>query len=187
MKKIFLSILLITSITILSACNNAPADDIEKPNEDLINDTIHPPVSDANDTPVPEVIQNNDQKASELKELGELIINTYAFPEMYILEKDEIKGEYGVSIENIDEVFAAVPMEYPGIERVFLAKISDSNLLEIAKTELNKTFDTIKAEYIDYLPDEYKKAKDVDIQYKNDILYLIISEDYDSIVSFINE
>lgn len=185
MNKIILCLTIAASVILFAACNNTS--DTEKnnlPDDPAIN--VSDPIQ--NQDEVEKLVDSDSHDPeSAATVLGMSIIENFSFPEMYILEKDEIKGEYGVNTDNIEDIFAAVPMEYPGIERVFIAKIKDKAVSDTAKEQLATNFDTIKAEYIDYLPEEYKKAKDVEIFNKNDLLVLVISEDYDAIISYINK
>lgn len=197
MKKIIIALSLTVSVLFFASCEKTSEQPIDtQPDQtEITNDSTVSDISETDETENTEISEPTDTEITEepapeiiteTETLGFSLIEKFSFPEMYVLEKDEIKGEFGVSADICDEVFAAVPIEYPGIERIFIAKITNSENASSANESLSKTFDTIKAEYIDYLPDEYKKAKDVEIYNKNELLVLIISEDYDSIISFIN-
>lgn len=109
-----------------------------------------------------------------VEELAHSITSQCEFPEMYELSADELYGEFGVDNTQVSEFYAAVPTEYPGIERIFLATVSaDSDTNQVASA-LDKAFKTIKAEYIDYIPEEYTKAVDAEIITKNDFISLVI-------------
>lgn len=119
--------------------------------------------------------------------LSDSITSQCSFPEMFVLDADSIEGEFGVDPSLLSEFYAAVPVEYPGIERIFLAKTADISNTSVVLESLQSTFDTIKAEYIDYLPTEYEKAKDAEIISSGDFVALVISADSGYAAKIINE
>lgn len=122
----------------------------------------------------------------DMKTLSAEIYENCIFPEMFEPEDADIKGEYGVDASLFDDFYAASPLEYPGIERMFFGVVSDrSNIQEIV-SDLGNTLETVKAEYIEYIPTEYDKAKDSEIIVKDRFVSLIITADYDKAVEIIN-
>ncbi len=136
-----------------------------------------------------EVSDKNENvlQAITVNVLSERITSECSFPEMFVLDADSIEGEFGVDPSLLSEFYAAVPVEYPGIERIFLAKTADISNTSVVLESLQSTFDTIKAEYIDYLPTEYEKAKDAEIISSGDFVALVISADSGNAAKIISE
>jgi hypothetical protein len=120
------------------------------------------------------------------KDLAEEILSSCSYPDMFILEQETIKGEYGVDSALFDDIYASSPTEYPGIERLFIGVVSDKNDVQTIVDNLSKTLDTVKAEYIEYIPQEYEKAKSTEIIIKDRMVAMVITADYDIALEIIN-
>lgn len=112
-----------------------------------------------------------------LSSVAETLMAEYTFPEMYELPEDQIEGEFGVSLDDFSDIYAATTVEYPGIERIFLGVAKDDASLEDAKDDLAAYFEMLKKEYVDYIPSEYKKAKNLDVYTDDDFLCLVVCDD----------
>lgn len=114
------------------------------------------------------------------------LIDNAEFPDMYTMSDSEIERQFGFSAGQFTEVYAAAADQYPGIERIFLGKLKNP---EEDKTEtvdaLNRYLETLKAEYIDYVPSEYDKAKNVSVYEKDDYVCLVIAKDSDSALKIV--
>ena len=125
---------------------------------------------------------NNTETKKEISiaEITENILSECTFPDMYALTKEELEGEYGVDAALITDFYAAVPTEYPGIERIFIATTANASDTGTVIAELFATFETVKAEYKDYLPDEYTKTRNAKIISDDNFVSLIICENADT-------
>lgn len=130
-------------------------------------------------------IAENEKSYPAMSEISADLIENYSFPNMYTVPQEQIESDFGINLSDFSDVSASVTTEYPGIERVFLGVAKDEESLENAKEQLNIYFDMLKAEYIDYLPAEYKKAKNVEIYTNENFICLIVCSDYKEALKYV--
>ena len=130
-------------------------------------------------------IAENEKSYPAMSEISADLIENYSFPNMYTVPQEQIESEFGVLLSDFSDVSAAVTTEYPGIERIFLGIAKDDESLQNAKKQLNDYFDMLKAEYIDYLPAEYKKAKNAEIYTDGNFICLVVCSDYKDALKYI--
>ena len=130
-------------------------------------------------------ITENEKSYPAMSEISADLIENYSFPNMYTVPQEQIESDFGINLSDFSDVSASVTTEYPGIERVFLGVAKDEESLENAKEQLNIYFDMLKAEYIDYLPAEYKKAKNVEIYTNENFICLIVCSDYKEALKYV--
>ena len=162
MKKISLLLLLLLLSVPFSACSKKQPVDGTIPEEGQ-NETVSFAVSDI---------------ASDLIDNGD-------FPDMYTMSDSEIERQFGFSAGQFSEVYAAAADQYPGIERIFIGKLENSDDKNEIVDALNRYLETLKAEYIDYVPSEYDKAKDVSVYEKGDYVCLVIAGDSDAALKIV--
>lgn len=181
MKKlltIFLSALLLTSL--LAACgeDKTPADDDSLPpvegNGDLGSDESEDEVTDVTST-------------DNIQAIYEALIATEDFPPMYEISSDELPEYFTVSADLFSEFKAAVAEEYPAIERIFIGKLSSPDNKSAATKALETAIASLEAEYIDYLPLEYEKAKKCNIEENGEYIFYIVCENIKEAVKTVND
>ncbi len=140
-----------------------------------------------------QTLQNGDSDTLEtdvfaLNTVANDLLENASFPAMYTLtDDDEISLQFGVDAENFVEMYAACADQYPGIERIFLAKYAENADREGVQTALNDYLETLKAEYIDYVPAEYEKAKNVSLCTDGDYVALVIAGDSDNALKIVKQ
>lgn len=162
MKKITLLLLLLLLSVPFSACTK----------KQPIDDTI------------PEK-GNNETVSFAVSDIATDLIDNGNFPDMYTMSDSEIERQFGFSAGQFTEVYAAAADQYPGIERIFIGKLENSDDKNEIVDALNRYLETLKAEYIDYVPSEYDKAKDVSVYEKGDYVCLVIAGDSDAAMKIV--
>ena len=162
MKKITLLLLLLLLSVPFSACTK----------KQPIDDTI------------PEK-GNNETVSVAVSDIATDLIDNGNFPDMYTMSDSEIERQFGFSAGQFTEVYAAAADQYPGIERIFIGKLENSDDENEIVDALNRYLETLKAEYIDYVPSEYDKAKDVSVYEKGDYVCLVIAGDSDAALKIV--
>lgn len=149
-----------------TACNEQPSTDAETENENEIETET-------------EIKSDNVDEQTEIsvEDIAKLITAECQFPTMYVLDADAVEGEFGIDSALLSEFYAAVPEQYPGIERIFIARVADQANVDAASEALNTVFETVKAEYIEYIPSEYEKTKGAEIITDGNFISLVICPD----------
>lgn len=122
-------------------------------------------------------IIDTEETAFTVADVANDLLENASFPAMYTLSSAEAELQFGISSDDVSELYAATADEYPGIERIFIAKLSENADKKAAKESLEAYLEALKAEYIDYLPTEYAKAKNVSVYESGDYICLVIAED----------
>lgn len=121
----------------------------------------------------------DNQSFPEMSELAKKLTDDFDFPDMYVLPEDQIEAEFGVIPSDFSDICAVTTAEYPGIERIFLGVIAEESSKHISDIEerLNNYLEMLKAEYIDYIPSEYKKSKNAEVYTDGSFVALVICDD----------
>ena len=164
MKKITVALLLsLLLITPLCACQKQVSD------------------TDSNSDQTQVTPKGDDETEKEpsftVKDIADDLSKNAAFPVMYVMTDEEIERQFDFSADLFSELYASAADQYPGIERSFIGKLKDGENKQTVIDSLNQYLETLKAEYIDYVPSEYDKAKNVSVYDKDDYVCLVIAED----------
>ena len=167
--------LLAAILLILSLCSCAKQNaDVDKEKE-----------TDQN-PPVNETEQEENDNIS-ISDIADELIQSGSFPDMYVMNNSEIERQFDLSIDTFSEVYASAADQYPGIERIFISKLNDKEDMDTVADALNQYLETLKAEYIDYVPSEYEKAKDVSVYKKGLYVCLVVSQDSEASLDIVKE
>ncbi len=183
MKKILITLVAFTLCAgmLISCANNGIVIDnsAQEQSKNDVNDNV--PVVDTEDSTVPAVTSAN------LQDIYETVISADDFPPMYELYDDELSEYFAISPELFTEFKAAVAEEYPAIERIFIGKLVDKESQNAAIAGLESAIEALEAEYIDYLPFEYEKAKNCSIEICGDYIFYIVCENYKEAVKTVKD
>lgn len=171
MKKIAVLLSALILATALCACQNKQ-DDLSQPSLPNTPDQSTDSTDSSTDS------DNGEADSFTLDTVADDLLENASFPAMYTLnDADEIALQFGVKTENFTEVYAATADQYPGIERIFLAKYTEDADRDGVYSALNDYLETVQAEYIDYVPSEYAKSKNVTVYADGDYVALVIAGD----------
>lgn len=98
----------------------------------------------------------------------------------------EITDIYQLKLEDIEEYAIARPMMISATE-VAIFRVKDVAKAEEVKTALIAYGEATEKSWSQYLPDQYEISKNRTVEVQGDIVYLVIAEEKDKIVTAINE
>lgn len=138
------------------------------------------------DSPQQENLSGNvEEETVSVKNIADDLLENGSFPAMYELNEKEIERQFNLSPSLFSQVYAASADEYPGIECIFIGQLADEASKDEVTDALNSYLETLKAEYVDYLPAEYAKAKQVKVYSKSDFVCLVVAGDSDKALNIV--
>lgn len=102
-----------------------------------------------------------------------------------VLPDDYISNYYGIDLNSLEEYVFSMSEASVSAEMIVLVKAKDSASIQTLTAALQTVIDQKRSEMENYLPDQFQIVDKSSVQVKGNYVYLVISEQADSITRMI--
>lgn len=127
------------------------------------------------------------ESAVSVDKIYENISSQVTLHSMVSMPDDFITNYYGVDTSVLDEYVFAMSEDATSAETVIVMKTKDTSKVDGLTTALQMVIDEKKAEMQNYLPEQYEIVSKSEVKVSGSYVYLVISEQADTITNIIEE
>ncbi len=134
----------------------------------------------AEETPAP--VQGN---AKSVQDIYTEITQAVSLNSPMLVPNDFIMNYYGIDVSTLDEYVFSMSEAAISAETVVILKAKDAAATEALRASLQTVIDQKRSEMENYLPDQFQIVDRSSVQVKGNYVYLVISEQADTISQII--
>lgn len=133
-----------------------------------------------------DISQENIEKNS-LEDIYTEITNEVELPEMVTLNDNYIANYFGIDLSKLEEYIFVNAQEVIYADTIIIMKVKDTNDIDTMKEALETMIEHKKSELENYLPEQFKIVEKSEIKTSDSYIYLIISNDAQTINGIIEK
>ena len=126
---------------------------------------------------------NNDRSPKDIYSSIERSVQLPAFIEM---DEEYLTDYYNLDFSRIDDFVYVQNEDSLKVDTIIIIETKDRDYVDFVKITLNNILEQMRAETQSYSPENYNIIKKSEVVVSGNLVYLVMSKDYDQIVKIIN-
>ena len=126
---------------------------------------------------------NNDRSPKDIYSSIERSVQLPAFIEM---DEEYLTDYYNLDFSRIEDFVYVQNEDSLKVDTIIIIETKDRDYVDFVKITLNNILEQMRAETQSYSPENYNIIKKSEVVVSGNLVYLVMSNDYDQIVKIIN-
>ena len=126
---------------------------------------------------------NNDRSPKDIYSSIERSVQLPAFIEM---DEEYLTDYYNLDFSRIEDFVYVQNEDSLKVDTIIIIETKDRDYVDFVKITLNNILDQMRAETQSYSPENYNIIKKSEVVVSGNLVYSVMSKDYDQIVKIIN-
>lgn len=126
---------------------------------------------------------NNDRSPKDIYSSIERSVQLPAFIEM---DEEYLTDYYNLDFSRIEDFVYVQNEDSLKVDTIIIIETKDRDYVDFVKITLNNILEQMRAETQSYSPENYNIIKKSEVVVSGNLVYLVMSKDYDQIVKIIN-
>ena len=126
---------------------------------------------------------NNDRSPKDIYSSIERSVQLPAFIEM---DEEYLTYYYNLDFSRIEDFVYVQNEDSLKVDTIIIIETKDRDYVDFVKITLNNILEQMRAETQSYSPENYNIIKKSEVVVSGNLVYLVMSKDYDQIVKIIN-
>lgn len=134
-----------------------------------------------------EISETEILEQKSLQDIYTEITSQIELPNMVTLNDNYIANYFGIDLSKLEEYIFTNAQEVIYADTIIMMKVKDKDDIDIMKEALQTMIEHKEAELENYLPEQFKIVEKSEIKVSDSYIYLVISDDAETINSIIEK